>query len=517
MRKVNEADQVFHNGPSPIFSCNLPAARLFVFASAIIFAVLVSSLVRAAVITVNTDTSGSGCTIMDAIDSANANSPLGGCLITTTGVYGDDTIILPQSNNIQTLFAVNNSNPFGPNGLPIIRTKIIIEGNNGHISRLSTPATPAFRLFYVTTSGDLTLKNVRLRGGLADDGSPGATTITDQGSAVFNYGGDVKLENCTISDNTSGETLGGSTLFNQSTGSFDAQLIIDKSTITQNVGGGIRSTAQGAVGVGSTLTMSDSAVSSSSGAGVTVANGSAHISRSEISDNDFSGVLTGNDVSLAIYDSTISGNSTTYSGGGVSIVIGVGPPVVTLINNTISNNTAAEGGGIEQDIGTLTLVNNVVSGNHTSGAGKEIRRTGGTAGNQRNNLLGVSSITTAQALSGFATTGSDITATSDGTRPTLLSGIIGPLARNGGSTRTHALPSDSPAKNEAVITYFAGFFQTGCASILFFPTSRIFYRNDQRGIKRPQDLQCDIGAFELKETSFYILPIPGNKSIILPL
>ncbi len=401
--------------------------------------------------------------------------------------------------------------------MPIITTKIIIEGNNGHIWRSSAPATPAFRLFNVTTSGDLTLKNVRLRGGLADDGSPGAITLTDQGSAVFNYGSVVKLENCTISDNTSGETLAGSTLFSQSTGSFNAQLIIDKSTITQSIGGGIRSSAQGAVGLGSALTMNNSAVSSSSGAGVTVINGSASISRSEISNNDFSGVLTGNDVSLAIYDSTVSGNSTISTGGGVSIVIGSGSPVVTLINNTISDNTAVEGGGIEQNMGILNLINTVVSGNHTSGAGKEIRRTGGTAGNQRNNLLGVSSITTAQALSGFAITGNDITATGDGSRATPLSELIGPLANNGGPTRTHALPPGSPAVNEAVTTYFAGFFQAGCASILFFPTFRTIYRNDQRGIDRPQDLQCDIGAFELRESSFYVIPTPGNKSIILPL
>ncbi len=133
--ELSDAGLIIHNGPSPISIYNSSAARLFVFASAVIFAVLVSSLARAAVITVNTDTSGSGCTIMDAIDSANADNPLGGCLLTTTGVYGDDTIILPHSNNIQTLFAVNNSNPLGPNGLPSIRTKITIQGNNGLVWR----------------------------------------------------------------------------------------------------------------------------------------------------------------------------------------------------------------------------------------------------------------------------------------------------------------------------------------------------------------------------------------------
>jgi predicted outer membrane repeat protein len=60
---------------------------------------------------------------------------------------------------------------------------------------------------------------------------------------------------------------------------------------------------------------------------------------------------------------------------------------------------------------------------------------------------------------------------------TIASPQLGPLADNGGGTRTMALPNGSPAVN-------AGNNST-C------PTT------DQRGIARPQGAKCDIGAFEL--------------------
>lgn len=489
---------------------------------------LISHPVWSAVITVNTDTSGSGCTIMDAIDSANADSALGGCLLTTTGIFGDDTIVLPADNNIQTLFSTNNTNPFGSNGLPIIRSKIIIEGNNGLVSRSSGAGTPSFRLFYVTTSGDLTLNNLRVMGGVADDGNNSVLSLGDQGPAIFNYGGTVTLSNCEITDNTAGNLQAGFAIHSISTGSYGARLTINNTAITSNTGQGVISKSQGSVTQDSALIIQDSVVSSSTGVGVAVVSGTAQISRSEVSDNGSGGVVTGNNVTLDIRDSTISGNRAAYGGGGLGIAIGYGSPVVSLINATISDNTAAEGGGILHSLGTLNLVNTVVSGNHTtsiSGPGKEIRRdagaTGGTpvAGNQYNNLLGDSSITTAQALSGFTTTVSDITATSDGSKPTSLNMILRPLAKNGGPTKTHALVPGSPALNSAVTSYSTGgfFLGEGCAQTQIFPHFATVFRKDQRGIIRPQESKCDIGAFELEEESFFVIPLPSGKAVIFGL
>ena len=57
--------------------------------------------------------------------------------------------------------------------------------------------------------------------------------------------------------------------------------------------------------------------------------------------------------------------------------------------------------------------------------------------------------------------------------------VVGPLANNGGPTRTHALLAGSPA----IDAY-----------------SDCFGPRDQRGVARPQGVRCDIGAFEREPT-----------------
>ncbi|HEX2244259.1 MAG TPA: choice-of-anchor Q domain-containing protein [Gammaproteobacteria bacterium] len=103
----------------------------------------------------------------------------------------------------------------------------------------------------------------------------------------------------------------------------------------------------------------------------------------------------------------------------------------------------------------------------------------------RYNLFGHSGETNAQAFARFSPGPTDITATSNGNRPTALANILNPtLANNGGPTRTHALPAGNPAIDAVM--------DGTCP-----PPS-----TDQRGIKRPQDgngdsgVACNIGSFE---------------------
>ena len=80
--------------------------------------------------------------------------------------------------------------------------------------------------------------------------------------------------------------------------------------------------------------------------------------------------------------------------------------------------------------------------------------------------------------------------------------LLGPLQDNGGPTRTHALQKGSPAINHIANG------KVGCGTTT---------TEDQRGVTRPQDLACDIGAFELVktgqlevvETSWSPAPIPA--------
>jgi hypothetical protein len=89
--------------------------------------------------------------------------------------------------------------------------------------------------------------------------------------------------------------------------------------------------------------------------------------------------------------------------------------------------------------------------------------------------------------------------TGTGDRQNTSPAPIGPLAFNGGPTKTHALIKGSPALNKAV---------PGCAAV----------KHDQRGVKRPQPPggRCDIGAFELVQKKPGNPEEPGGGTTTLP-
>ena len=101
--------------------------------------------------------------------------------------------------------------------------------------------------------------------------------------------------------------------------------------------------------------------------------GTLSITNSTISGNTAEGEGGGicNDGMLTITNSTISGNITDWGGG----IFNVG--TLTITNSTISGNTASYGGGINND-GKLTITNSTISGNTVSSAGGGIYRASGT-------------------------------------------------------------------------------------------------------------------------------------------
>jgi CSLREA domain-containing protein len=165
---------------------------------------------------------------------------------------------------------------------------------------------------------------------------------------------------------------------------------------------------------------------------------------------------TGPSASATLTNSTISGQA----GEGLHIE---GPQTVELTNVTITSN--AGGGTFRSSSGTLTLKNTIV------------------AENPGGNCAGGVSVSSYSLDSG-ATCGLVGTGDQSNTDP-----MLGPLANNGGPTRTHALLSGSPA----VDTGDPGAPPGGCLPV------------DQRGFPR-QDIanvgtlgtQCDKGAFEFQ-------------------
>jgi hypothetical protein len=90
---------------------------------------------------------GGGCTLVDAIISANTDTATGVC----TDGSGADTLVLPAGST-QTLTVVNNAD----NGVPVITSAITLQGDGSTIRRAAT--APPYRIFNVAAGvGTLTL------------------------------------------------------------------------------------------------------------------------------------------------------------------------------------------------------------------------------------------------------------------------------------------------------------------------------------------------------------------------
>ncbi len=357
------------------------------------------------------------CTLADAIRSANRNQDLNGC-VGEEEPYGDDIIILETD----------------------------VELESGHAER------PPIMSYYETSTGDCNVSgSVTIEGqGYTIDGKDGDGYVLKVSRSMYeeleeyecNYGGVLTVNNAMIT--------GG----NHAASSTDANM--------PGNGGGLVNAYSGE------LTLNNVTVNGNTAAG------------------DGGGIFSCPNCQLTLNNSTISGNSTVGDGGGVYMDIYPAAGNSTLNHVTITGNIAEGlGGGIYMSKypmgGTVALKSSVVISNTvlTSDGGNEIFCSGSFTSDSDFNLFGHSGENNADAFTGFTPGSSDITATSDGTEPTVLSDILSPLADNGGPTKTHALVAGSPAID----------LDADCSTEL---------TTDQRGYPRPEteSAGCDAGSFE---------------------
>jgi hypothetical protein len=161
---------------------------------------------------------------------------------------------------------------------------------------------------------------------------------------------------------------------------------------------------------------------------------------------------------LRLTNSTVSGNTSSIgSGGGIAVDSYYYAGDAILTNSTVTRNRANRGGaGIHMDYADATFIDTVVADN---GAARP------NCGGDPVNSLG-------HNLADDDSCG--LNAPGD---LVVSDAMLGPLADNGGPTKTHALLAGSPAID-------AG--SPDCPP----PAT------DQRGVLRPQGAACDIGAFE---------------------
>jgi predicted outer membrane repeat protein len=336
----------------------------------------------------------------------------------------------------------------GPNGLPAITGSVSIAGDGATITR---SGSAAFRLFEVQPQGSLSLSDVTLRDGLADNGAQG-------GGAVFALGA-LSVTSTTFSGNSAPSATGTSGGAINSSGS----LSVSFSTFTGNSGqegGGIFNQSTGAAATITDSTFSGNTATTYGGGAIVGVQGTTNVVRD-----------------------TFSGNKSTGSDGGGAIDVDA---AVTVTNSTFNGNTATAEGGAIVNFGTTAITWSTISGNsapfgadlynqagHSMTAGESIVANGGGGGNCGGgqpvtdggyNIDSGTSCRFAAAHGSMSDTDPD----------------LGPLADNGGPTQTMALAADSPAVNAVPVTV------PGCSG-----------GTDQRGVSRPQGPACDIGAYEL--------------------
>jgi CSLREA domain-containing protein len=149
-------------------------------------------------------TEAGGCTLREAVAAANADA-------------GADTISFDAALRDQTIrLAVVGDGTAGPSALSI-SSAVVIEGltGRGGVTIARAAGATNMRLFIVTGTGSLTLRDVTLRGGLARgyngafSGGGSGGGAAGLGGAIFNFGGAVVIDRSTLAGNTAQGGNGG--------------------------------------------------------------------------------------------------------------------------------------------------------------------------------------------------------------------------------------------------------------------------------------------------------------------
>ncbi len=368
---------------------------------------------------------------------------------------------------------------------------------------------------YIGPSGDVTLNNATVN------------TNTSVGSGASGGGiqiyGALEIQGGQISHNTAAAEGGGLWLYDTSADIYDATIDDNHTTDDNSYGGGISSSSSqlgltrttvsnnymtGTVsssteggGISSSngdLTLIDSTILNNDaidiGGGVSFSNGILKITNSIFRGNQVSGtnsagggLFNGSLSTATIKQTEFSGNTATGDSGGIHSQANL-----TLENVTISGNSAPIGAGMLSTGGvsdTTSILNSTIVGNLvTSGpaAGGLVAYNDVTikntiiAGNDNDeclNFSGTAITSNGNNISGDATCGFSAGGDQPSTDP-----LLGPLADNGGFSKTRAPLNGSPAIDTGT--------NTGCLAV------------DQRYVNRPIDgdangtATCDVGAYE---------------------
>jgi large repetitive protein len=286
------------------------------------------------------------------------------------------------------------------------------------------------------------------------------SAVAEGGGLAIHNGGAAQVTDTVVRDNHS--DAGGGGVENSGMGVTLTRLTITGNTAVAD-GGGIESQGSGAFSIVDTTVSQNTA--EHGGGFANVADGTLQVAGSTFWDNRAKvhggGIYNASDASALIENSTSSGNVAQVAGGGLYTDADAG---LRVVNVTITRNVSPHGAGVGNEPGgsvnfpiepstSVTFRNTVVAGNlHSAECSFAIGSAGGNLDS---------------ADSCYFRGSRDRTGAGD---PGLDA-----IADNGGPTITHAIQEGSFALDGGVAP---------CAAV------------DQRGVTRPKNTACDIGALE---------------------
>ncbi len=212
-------------------------------------------------------------------------------------------------------------------------------------------------------SGELQIiHNVTING-------PGAASLVVNGNATFrvfeNFGSTVTISGLTVTNGFDATGNGGGGILNEGGLTLRNSIISNSASLVGNDNGGGLNNSSGA-----TLAVTNSTISGNSagnnGGGIFSTNATLTVTNSTLSGNSAGtggGIFYNGGGTLTVINSILSGNSAVSAGGGMGSGL-QGTTIATVRDSTISGNSSGgNGGGIFNYPQTLTVISSTISGN----------------------------------------------------------------------------------------------------------------------------------------------------------
>lgn len=328
---------------------------------------------------------------------------------------------------------VTNTNDSGPGSL----RQAVANANADAVEDTITFDPSLTGSTIVLTSGEISVSQPVIVDG---SGAPGVKIDGNQSSRIFLATADLTLRYVTIQNGRGPAGVQGGGVRTNS-GDLTVEDSIIQYNTSQNTGGGLYLTGGGDMTVVRSLIFGNVAQSTAGGGGLKTNNGD-----------------------MILRHTTVAQNTSPGHGGGLHFH-GAADRLYTYFSTIIYNESAQRAANIDFTSGTWTASIGTVVG-FPVGGGTNCNRTPGST--SYNYEVG-------QTSCGF----NGATDVSNGADP-----LLGPLAENGGPTRSYA-PTGSSPLIDAV--------PTGATAQCSSPSSQ----SDQRGVARPQGTGCEIGSVEI--------------------